>query len=147
MEEGKIMKTNKPEDKEIYGEMLNYILSSGIHEKNISREINANSVESIIVECHSLLTIIMYYDREWTIDYFSGKITTHNHIFDIKDDFIKDLFAGDLFFLINNRFFHRISAFSDLKFVSKDNIEKILHKYKGKRKIKLFSVKEILIDN
>jgi len=141
------MKTNKTEDNAIYDEMLNYILSSGIQEKNVSREINANSVESIIVECHSLLTIIMYYDREWTIDYFSGKITTHNHIFDIKDDFMKDLFEGDLFFLINNRFFHRISAFSDLKFVSKTNVDKILHKYKNKRKYQLFSVKEILIDN
>ncbi|MCF7924447.1 MAG: hypothetical protein K9L64_04975 [Candidatus Izimaplasma sp.] len=141
------MTNNKLEINAIYDEMQNFIISSGIQEKNVSRENNTNSVESIIVECHSLLTIIMYYDREWTIDYFSGKIATHNHIFDIKDDFIKDLFEGDLFFLINNRFFHRISAFPDLKFVSKDNIDKILHKYKSKNKIKLFSVKEILIDN
>jgi hypothetical protein len=42
------MKTNKTEDTAIYDEMLNYILSSGIQEKNVSREINANSGESEI---------------------------------------------------------------------------------------------------
>lgn len=138
---------NKLRIDDIYDQMIAYILSCGIDEQKVTRVKNSNSEESIVIECHGLLTIIMYYDIEWTIDYYSGKVTTHNHIFDSKDDFIMDLFNGDLFFLINNRFFHRISAFSDLKFVSKNNVDKILHKYKNRRKYQLFSVKDILINN
>lgn len=127
--------------------MYNFILSCGFQKENITISDKSESLRSLIMDCHSLLTIIMYYDREWTLDYYSGKFTTHNHVFSWCDDFIQNLFNGDIYFLVNSRFLHRVSAFSDIKFIHKTKISKILSKYKNKKKYKLFSTKEILINN
>jgi len=127
--------------------IYNFILSCGFEKDNITISENSESCRSLIIDCHSLLTLIMYYDREWTIDYYSGKFTTHNHVFSWSDDFIQNLFKGDIYFLVNSRFLHRVSAFSDIKFIQKSKLCKVLNKFKNKKKYKLFSTKEILINN
>ena len=134
-------------DNQEFEALHNFILSCGFGKENITISENSESFRSLIMDCHSQLTLIMYYDREWTIDYYSGKFTTHNHVFSWSDHFIQNLFKGDIYFLVNNRLFHRISAFSDIKFIHKSNISKVYNKYKNKKKYKLFSTKEILINN
>jgi hypothetical protein len=127
--------------------IYNFILSCGFEKENITISENAESNKSLIMDCHSQLRLIMYYDREWTIEYYSGKFTTHNHVFSWNDNFIQNLFNGDIYISINSRFLHRVSAFSDINFIHKSKISKKLIKYKNKKKYKLFSTKEILINN
>lgn len=134
-------------DNQEFEALYNFILSCGFRKENITISENSESFKSLIMDCHSQLTLIMYYDREWTIDYYSGKFTTHNHVFSWSDDFIQNLFNGDIYLLVNSRFLHRVSAFSDIEFIHKSILSKVLNKYKNKKKYKLFSTKEILINN
>jgi len=56
--------TNKLKIDDIYDQMITFILLCGIQKKSVTRVKNSNSEESIVIECHDLLMIIMYSDIE-----------------------------------------------------------------------------------
>lgn len=128
-----------------YEIVKNMALNSGISSARISYLQERKDLLYLVVDCHKLLKLHMFYVREWTIDFYYFRGNTHNHIFDSNSDgFIKKLFDGDIFILIDKRFHMRLHF--NFKFIDRDDIDRIYNGYKSKRNIMLFSAREILID-
>lgn len=138
------------EDKDIIGEyevVKNLALIHGIPSSRIHYEQADENLLFLIIECHDLLKLYMYYDIEWTIEYHYSNGVNHNHILDFqRDEYMNKLFKGEIFLLIDKRFRKRIGL-NKFKFVSKENVDKTKSRYMRKKKVKLFSTREILIDN
>lgn len=121
-------------------------LASGIQSSRIHNHGTDTELQYIIVECHDLLKLLMYYDGEWTIEYHYPKGINHNHIMDNNHfEFINALFKGEIYLLIDKRKF-RPTIF-EFRFVFLKDIANYFEKYKKKRNVMLFSTQKIVIDN
>ena len=130
-----------------YEVIKNLALQYGIASSRIHYEQAEENLLYLIIECHELLKLYMYYDIEWTIEYHYSSGMNHNHILDFqRDDYMNKLFKGDIFLLIDKRIHKRIGL-NKFKFVTRENVERIKCKNMRKKKVKLFSTREILINN
>ncbi len=127
-----------------YDVIWNLAIKNGFSKENMSYTKDDNLIY-LHIFCHKLLTLVIFWDREWTIEYHYPNGINHNHIFDEDLTFIEDLFAGNIFILINNRFFKLPD--NEFNFVGIDQFDFVFNNKKNKNKILLFSVNEIFINN
>ncbi len=124
--------------------LMNRIPSSSIHYEQTDLE-----TLCLVIYCHENLTMKLYYDIEWTIDYHypGGSGADHNHIQDWqRDEYINRLFKGEIYFLIDRRFLKK-NTNSEFNFIDINKLDKYKRKFANKKKVKLFSTREIWINN
>lgn len=132
-----------------YEIVKNMALTCGFSKTQVSYEQHKKDILYLVINCHECLTLKLFFDREWTIDYLTPVYNTHNHIqvWD-RDDYLKKLFNGDIYILIDRRIITSLyRPNSSINFYEGEIVQSYKAKFIDKKKIKFFSTKEILINN